>query len=617
MRPNNQFSSPKAIRANFKSARDPGRHAGVPLYAEPGGLWVDDSYRHVQVIGNTGEGKTQCVVLPFARDCFHKNENLILLNCKDECYRELACHVPAHYQKFCVNFADLWHSPNCWNPFRLITDLYHTKLPSHQDQAAAACRDLWQGLLRSTTFDESFWPESAADHLMGLTFALMETVPPQQVNLESIDSMMLHGEEKFGALTYTRVFYSMLPESRLSKPNLSGYVFAPNDTRMSIFATARRGLAQFGLSQGLRNLLMRDNLDIFHLDIERPFAFFIIMPQETDIYASLAASLAEQLMAHLTYLANRRPDRKLPIRTHVVLEELGKVGRCVPSLPGLLATGRSLGLRLMLVLQSSDQLAEIYGPAKAAAINACIGISICFSSSCSATLQKWSADCGETFQEVNGILYPVPLVSPAELRAMGVGEALIFTKNMKFRSRLPFYYELTAAQPWSAPDFRSGDTVCGEAVIFTELVKEMKRQEIAGRLPPPAAVRGESADEAAPHPPVPPGEDEEELVRRLPTPEEVNRLFERRRKAALSSQDAAPKGFKVIVLNPGSNPKGVAKAISVMMSIPYPEALKRLNSREALVSIPFQARHTAENAQRRLEQEGATAMVTPMMRAEQ
>ena len=66
---NNQFSTPRAIRANFKSASDPKRHAGVPVYADADGLWVDDSWRHVQVIGNTGEGKSQGSVLPFERNC--------------------------------------------------------------------------------------------------------------------------------------------------------------------------------------------------------------------------------------------------------------------------------------------------------------------------------------------------------------------------------------------------------------------------------------------------------------------------------------------------------------------------------------------------------------------
>jgi len=66
------------------------------------------------------------------------------------------------------------------------------------------------------------------------------------------------------------------------------------------------------------------------------------------------------------------------------------------------------------------------------------------------------------------------------------------------------------------------------------------------------------------------------------------------------------------VLDPGKKPNEVAKAVSVMLSIPYREALKRLNAAGDPVSIPFQARHAAENAHLRLTQEGALAIITPM-----
>ena len=81
--------------------------------------------------------------------------------------------------------------------------------------------------------------------------------------------------------------------------------------------------------------------------------------------------------------------------------------------------------------------------------------------------------------------------------------------------------------------------------------------------------------------------------------------------------DTAPKRFKVTVLNPGSNTKDVAKTVSVMLSIPYKEAMKRLHSQEELVSISFSSRHAAENAKHCLAQEGATAVVLPVLHPEQ
>jgi len=618
MRRNNQFSTPEEIRVRFKSAGDPNRHAGVPVYLDHTGLWVDDSYRHVQVIGNTGEGKTQGAVLPFARDCLHRGENLILLNVKNECYRALAGHVPAHYQKFFIDLSDPWNSPDQWNPFAYITTLFRSGDPRDRDRACSAVQDFWDGLLDRRDFDEAFWPDSAATYLKGLVFGLLELAEPQQVNLESVDSMMCHAEERFGAHSYTRAFHDILPEGSLARTNLNAYVFAPNDTRMSMFATARRGLAVFGLSQGLRQLLMRDTLDIAHLDLGRPFVFFISMPQHTGIYSTLAALLVNQLITHLEYCADRRSDQRLPIRTHLVLEELGKVGHGIPSLPDVLAAGRSKGIRAMMVMQSGDQLTEVYGPAKARAINACSDLKLCFSTSCSDTLRQWSEDCGLTEETVDGVTHTIPLITPPELRGMEVGEALIMTKHLKFRTRLPFYYQLTAGQETPEPSVPQKSCRTAEVLDFRELVKAHKRKELMnslGDLQSADSDKRETGGLFANLPKLPVEDEGEGLFPKPPSVEELNHLFERKRNEGRlppKEEPKAPGGFKVIVLDPGKKPNEVAKAVSVMLSIPYREALKRLNAAGDPVSIPFQARHAAENAHLRLTQEGALAIITPM-----
>ena len=609
----NQFSTPKAIRASFKSAGSANRHAGVPVYMDETGLWVDDSYRHIQVVGNTGEGKTQNTVLPFARDCLHRGENLILLNCKDECYRELAGYVPKHYQKFFVNLDDPWDSPDSWNPFVYISELFLSKDPRDKERACNAVHEFWDGLLDSHDFQEAFWPDSATDYLKGLTFGLLETAQPQHVNLQSLDSMMRHSEAKFGAGSYTRAFYDLLPEESLAKTNLSAYVFAPNDTRLSIFATARRGLSLFGLSQGLQQLLMQDTVNIAHLNIDRPFVFFVSMPQNEGIYSTLAALLVNQLITHLEYKAARRPNQRLPIRTHLVLEEISKVGHGIPSLPGILAAGRSKGIRAMLVMQSSQQLTDVYGQARADSINSCTDIKICFSTSCSRTLQKWSDDCGETSVCIDGQLRSVPLVTPWELRGMDVGEALIFTKNLKFRTHLPFYYQLTAGRSAPKPAFGSHPCQIAQPLDFQEFVKELKRQELANNL---SGMQGtatgpnkRNADGTIMKPPMLP---EEDLLLKPPTIQEINTLFDRKRnEGSLPPKKKVPLSYNTIILDPGRNHQEVARVVAVLLSISYHEALKRLKSQAQLVSIPFTDRRAAEDAQRRLSSEGATAVVAP------
>lgn len=617
----NQFSTPKAIRANFKSASDCKRHAGVPVYADSAGLWVDDSWRHVQVIGNTGEGKTQGSVLPFERNCLHMGENLIVLNTKDEDVREIAGHVPASYQKYHVNLADPYDSPDSWDPCAYFAALYHSGDCRDRDRACEAVYAFWSGMLKNKTFKDEFWPDSATDYLMGLTFGLLEMAKPEQVNLESIDSAMRSAEAKFAAQSYTRAFYDLLPEDSLAKTKLCGYVFSPNDTRMSTFATARQGLSVFGLSHGLRQLMMRDTLDIAHLDVDRPFVFFITMPQETGIYSNLAALLVNQLVSHLEYIASCRPDRRLPRRTHLVIEELGQVGHCIPSLPSILKSGRSKGFRVMTVMQSSEQLVEAYGEAQAKEINGCMDLTICYSTTCTNTLKKMCDFCGETYETVNGHPFSRPLITPGELRGMDVGEALIMTKNLKFRAHLPLYYQLTAGQERPEPAFPVREDSVAKPLDFRELVKDLKRKEM---LNAQSAMRGtatgpnkRNVDGTLMRPPEMPWEEDEEpeaVFTRPPTVEAVNRIFNRKRnEGALHPKEEMPRGYNTIILDPGKNPHAVASMVAVMLSIPYSEAVRRLSPGNEPVKIPFTEHYRAEEAQRRLTLEGATAVVAPMM----
>ena len=639
----NQFSTPKAIRANFKPAGAPKRHAGVPVYMDASGLWVDDSYRHIQVIGNTGEGKSQGAVLNFERDCIHRGESLIVLNSKDEDVRQLAGHVPDHYRKYYIDFNNPYESPDYWNPFAYSNALLHSEDPRDRDMARDRIHDFASALLETKDFKDIFWPSSGADYLKGLLFGLSETAEPQHVNLETLDLMMRHGEAKFGNQTYTRAFYHLLPEDSLAKSNLAVYVFAPNETRMSIFATARLGLSIFGLNQGLRQLLMRDTLDIAHLDAEQPFAIFITIPQQEGIYSTLAGLLVSQLLSHLQYLANRRPDRCLPIRTHLVLEEISKVGHAIPALPEILAVGRSKGMRVMMVMQSARQLAEVYGQTKADAINACSDIKICFSTSCSQTLQQWSDDCGMTEEIVNGMPRAVPLIAPWELRGMDVGEALIMTKNMKFRTHLPLYYQLTAGQSVPEPNFVPHACTITEPLDFRELVKNHKRKELENSLSHGTATgpNKRNADGSLMKPPMLPTEadeddplqlekdfflklpklhveddfeiEEKEMERPLSI-KEVNDLFKRKRNmGALLPKEKMPQGYNTIILDPGKTPREVARLVAVMLSITFQEAKQRLESQDELVSIPFNQRYEAEEAQRRLSLEGATVVVAPRL----
>src|SRR5699024_5536066 len=154
------------------------------------------------------------------------------------------------------------------------------------------------------------------------------------------------------------------------------------------------------------------------------FILIIITPDETDVYDTLSGLLVSQMSQNLIRIAQDKGGR-LPIRVNIILEELGSVGKSIPTLPNLMVASRSRNIRLMLVLQSYTHRIDGYGKSKSETINSCIGITIGFSTNSWETLTEWAQRCGEKQIEINGHIVKEQLITATQLAAMPIGTALI------------------------------------------------------------------------------------------------------------------------------------------------------------------------------------------------
>lgn len=443
------------IKRRFHETTDPANGAGPVLYAENGKKYSDDSESHIAVIGRTGKGKSQCCSQPYTREIFEKGESLIMLDPKGEVYKKNACYIPGNYQVFCVDFRNPRKSPTKWNPLSTPYRLFCSKDLDDHDIASSMLSELWNGVYPYDGHSDRFWTESSVNYAKGLTYGLFESAEKEYINLESIAVMMEQSEIRFGGLSGTilKEFYEHLPLNSLAKRNLATYVTAPNETRASIHSVAASGLEVFSRSKGLMDMLSDDTLNIMGIDVNRPFVLTIITPDETDAYDALSGILISQVSQHLIRVAQEKGGR-LPIRVNIILEELGSIGKSIPSLPNLMVASRSRNMRLMLVLQSNAQLIDIYGKSKSETINSCVGVTIGFSTNSWDTLNEWSQRCGEKYIEDNGHIIKEPLISASQLAAMPTGTALVMVDSRyKFIAKLPFYDEMYDNSTWKMPQY--------------------------------------------------------------------------------------------------------------------------------------------------------------------
>ena len=474
-----RWNTVNEIKRRFHETTDPVNGAGPVVYVENGRKYSDDSESHIAVIGRTGRGKTQCCVLPLARNIIDKNESMIIGDPKGEIYRKIRCFIQDNYQVFCLDFRNPRKSPSKWNPLSTPYRLFRSKDPDDNDIASSMLSELWNGVYPYDGHSDKFWTDSSANYAKGLTYGLFETAAIDQINLDSVAVMMEQSEIRIGSGNLLKTFYEDLPLDSLAKRNLATYVTAPNETRASIHSVAASGLEVFSRSKGLMEMLSDDTLNIMDIDVERPFACFIITPDETDVYDSLSGLLISQITQHLIRVAQEKGGR-LPIRVNIILEELGSVGKSIPTLPNLMVASRSRNIRLMLVLQSTAQLVDVYGKSKAETINSCIGITIGFSTNSWETLTEWAQRCGERQIENSGHIIKEQLITASQLAAMPTGTALVMVDSQyKFIAHLPFYDEMYDNSTWKAPQYHdTARRTQFKSIDFEAMVKEIRQKKI-------------------------------------------------------------------------------------------------------------------------------------------
>lgn len=471
------------IKRRFCKTTDTVNGAGPIVYVENGRKYSDDSESHIAVIGRTGTGKSQCCSLPYIREILKKGESLIMLDPKGESYKKNACYIPLNYQIFCVDFRNPRKSPTRWNPLSTPYRLFCSQDPDDNDIASSMLSELWNGVYPYDGHSDKFWTDSSVNYAKGLTYGLFETAPKEQINLDSVAVMMEQSEIRIGPNNLLKTFYEDLPHDSLAKRNLATYVTAPNETRGSIHSVASSGLEVFSRSKGLMEMLSEDTLNIMDIDVERPFILIIITPDETDVYDTLSGLLVSQMSQNLIRIAQDKGGR-LPIRVNIILEELGSVGKSIPTLPNLMVASRSRNIRLMLVLQSYAQLIDVYGKSKAETINSCIGITIGFSTNSWETLTEWAQRCGEKQIEINGHIVKEQLITATQLAAMPIGTALIMVDNQyKFIAHLPLYDEMYDNSAWKAPESDFEINKRGfKSFDFVALVKTIRKKKLESVL---------------------------------------------------------------------------------------------------------------------------------------
>ena len=475
-----RWNEPYEIKSDICEPLEYADCSGPTAWHENGVNYIIPPYSlsspHTAVIGGTGVGKTEGILKPLVTNVALKHESLICTDPKGELLEECYWAFADDYQFFVFDFRDPANSPTKLNILSPMYRLYKSPNLKDKEYSDKLIDEFVNGLIPSNTTDERYWTDSGRNNIHGhllLNFEVAKT--DDEVNFRNIVRTLEQSEIKRGSATEIKAVYDALQSDSEAKRFLSSYVSChAEDTRGCIHSITMTAVNAFSKSSGLMSMICDGEFDYLNIDYDRPFALFFKTPDETNNDKSILAILISEITQHLIRVAQLRGGR-LKIPTTVILDELGSIGKGIPSLCNLAVASRSRNIRLCLCLQDYSQLESLYSKSIAETIYSCIGTTFLFSSNNFQSLSQWAERVGDRQVETENGLARQPLITPVQLAAMPRGTCLCMVdRHYKFITHLPLYKNMYVNAGCRTPIFKPD--------IIKRKRKNLDLNEMATRL---------------------------------------------------------------------------------------------------------------------------------------
>lgn len=388
--------------------------SGIPLTFDEEHLYINDKDHHTLVIGCTGSGKTQTVVLPQAKLAMYTNESLVIKDNNGELYEELGAHLEERgYKVYALNF-DSPTLGNNWNPLTLPYKLYKE---GNVDDAQRLLENIGYYLFQASdpANSDPFWSTSATQYFVGISLYLFEHGKEDEINFNSIYDITCAGEEKKDNQTYFNHLLESLDRTSPTYINLAGTLAAPTDTRGGILSVFKQIIRLLASRQNLSSMLSTSDFNLLDIDKDK-FAIFLIGE-----VTSYTIRLEPLFVNQLYYAFNLKG--KSSHRVNIILDEFESL--CpLDNFSALLNSSRSLNLKFTLIIKSMIDLERQYGKENSEILKYTMGCLIYLLSNDTYTQEEICRLCGNKSTNI-------PLINPEELKLLQIFEAIVLIPRIQ------------------------------------------------------------------------------------------------------------------------------------------------------------------------------------------
>lgn len=400
---------------------------------------------HTMILGSTGTGKSRGFIMPMIRLALERNESVLVVDPKGEIYKNTGSFAHKNHKVHVLDFRNICESDG-FNILSYPFKLYSSGNPEDMHKASEILDNLSHVLYPEPKNSDPYWTESSRTLFLGLIYTLFNLEQPNWVNINNVLNLFNQGEERYGA---NSSLLKQFVENSDSK-NLDDITFHLNsyldlmarETKSCIASGMREGLSPFLKSKALRSFLSSDDFKIQELSDDQPTAIYIILPDESPIYYKLAGIILHSITSHYISLAQKNLHGKLNHKLNICIDELGNIGKALSNLPFLLSASRSRNIRIYFVLQSLNQLTDIYGSASET-ITSNANITVAFRVNNFQTLTELSKRCGQREILYKNRVSAEPLITETQLGSLGLRQSLVIINGReKFIANLMDYSQI-------------------------------------------------------------------------------------------------------------------------------------------------------------------------------
>lgn len=399
---------------------------------------------NILVIGGSGSGKSASFAIPNALQMLG---SYIFTDPKGELYdRTAGIYKKYGYDVHVINLADPKYSDG-YNPLAHIrgtTDVdIIAKIISKKDEVGGK-----KG-------SDPFWDQTSEALLKALMYYVLLTRPKEEHSLASCLALVRLGGENEGEDLMN--LFMELPFDNPARRAFETIRLGSEKTFSNILVSLAAKLEAFD-SEEIAALTSTNTIEFEDLAKRKSVVYFIT-PESHSTYDFLMNIFFSQLFQRL-YEFGDKNGGSLPVPMFLILDEFANIGR-IPNFERILSTCRSKKLHISIILQSIDQLMEIYDEKVTENIMANCSTHLFLGSNAQKTLETFSKQLGEKTitrdsvsrstdkdSHTSGHSYSDQimgraLMTPDELRRMSKDECIILIQGMRpIKAKKYWYFKL-------------------------------------------------------------------------------------------------------------------------------------------------------------------------------